>query len=163
VHRLIDQWRAQATYPEFRSRVRWFIKKYRPSAVLIEDTGQGPSLKAEIRHQNGMELLPIIREGDKVERLRRHRRAIRDGLVQLPHDAAWRAEFISEATQFPHGPFDDQVDALSQYLDWITEHPNLKERPPMAIAQGQDGHGRPVRPWWGSQVCNAGSSMRRWY
>ena len=151
-HWLFDQWREQATYPELRSQVRLFIRKYRPSAVLIEDTGQGPSLRAEIRPQDGMELVPIIPTGDKVERLRRHRRAIRDGLVQLPHDAAWRAEFISEATQFPYGPFDDQVDALSQYLDWITEHPNLEGRPSMAIAQGCDGHGRPVRPWWGGQV-----------
>jgi predicted phage terminase large subunit-like protein len=162
-HRLLDQWREQATYPEFRSQVRLFIRKYRPSAVLIEDTGQGPSLRAEIRPQNGMEVVPIIPEGDKVVRLRRHRRTIRDGLVQLPQDAAWHAEFISEATQFPYGPFDDQVDALSQYLDWITEHPNLEERPSMAIAEGCDGHGRPVRPWWSGQVGSAGLSMRRSY
>ena len=57
----------------------------------------------------------------------------------------------------------DQVDALSQYLDWITEHPNLEGRPSMAIAQGCDGHGRPVRPWWGGQVGSAGWSMRYSY
>jgi phage terminase large subunit-like protein len=133
------------------------------SAVLIEDTGQGPSLKGEIRPHNGRELVPIIPHGDKVERLRRHRRTIRDGLVKLPQGAPWHAEFISEVTQFPYGPFDDQVDALSQYLDWITEHPNLEERPSMAIAQGCDGHGRPVRPWWTGQVGSAGWSMRRSY
>ena len=163
VHRLLDQWREQARYPELRSQVRRFMREYRPSAVLIEDTGQGPSLRAEIRPQNGMEVVPIIPAGDKVERLRRHRRAIRDGLVQLPQGAAWRAEFISEATQFPYGPFDDQIDALSQYLDWITEHPDREERPSMAIAQGCDGQGRPVRPWWSGQVGSAGWSMRRSY
>jgi predicted phage terminase large subunit-like protein len=143
-HLLLDQWREQASYPEFRSQARLFIRKYRPSAVLIEDTGQGPSLRAEIKAQNGMELVPIIPVGDKIERLRRHRRAIRDGLVQLPQGAAWHAEFISEATQFPYGPFDDQMDALSQYLNWIAEHPNPHKRPPMAIIQGVDSQGRPI-------------------
>jgi predicted phage terminase large subunit-like protein len=147
VHLLLDQWREQASYPEFRSQARLFIRKYRPSAVLIEDTGQGPSLRAEIKLQNGLELVPIIPVGDKIERLRRHRRAIRNGLVQLPRGAAWHAEFISEATQFPYGPFDDQMDALSQYLDWIAENPNPPKRPPMAICQGIDSQG-PIRSSW---------------
>jgi hypothetical protein len=99
--------------------------------------------------------VPIIPVGDKIECLRRHRRAIRDGLVQLPQGAAWHAEFISEATQFPYGHFDDQMDALSQYLDWIAEHPNLKERPPMAITQGFDGHGRPLRSSWSGTSIQA--------
>jgi predicted phage terminase large subunit-like protein len=154
-HLLLDQWREHASYPEFRSQAWRFIGKYRPSAVLIEDTGQGPSLSAEIRPQNGMELVPITPLGDKVERLRRHRRAIRRGLVRLPQNAAWRAEFISEATQFPYGPFDDQMDALSQYLDWIAEHPNPPKRPPMAICQGVDSQGRPIRSSWSGASTQA--------
>jgi predicted phage terminase large subunit-like protein len=109
VHLLLDQWREHASYPELRSQARLFRRKYRPSAVLIEDTGQGPSLSSEIRPQNGMELVLITPVGDKVERLRRHRRAIRSGLVRLPQNAAWRAEFISEATQFPYAPFDPGI------------------------------------------------------
>jgi predicted phage terminase large subunit-like protein len=173
-HQLLDQWREQARYPEFRSQAWRFIRTYRPSAVLIEDTGQGPSLSSEIKPQNGMELVLITPLGDKVERLRRHRRAIRSGLVRLPQGAAWRAEFISEATQFPYGPFDDQMDALSQYLDWIAEHPNPPKRQPMAICQGVDSQGRPIRSSWSGastqargvgavQLGSAGWSMRRSY
>ena len=172
-HLLLDQWREQASYPEFRSEVRRFIRVHRPSAVLIEDTGQGPSLSAEISPQNGMELVLITPLGDKVERLRRHRRAIRRGLVQLPQSAAWRAEFISEATEFPYGPYDDQMDALSQYLDWIAEHPNPPMRPPMAICQGVDSQGRPLPSCSGAskqargigvlRLGSTGWSMRRSY
>ncbi len=82
---------------------------------------------------------------NKVERLRKHRRIIRDRLVQLPHDALWREDFLQEATLFPYSPFDDQVDALSQYLAWITANPNPQKRPPMATAQAMDSQGRPVR------------------
>jgi predicted phage terminase large subunit-like protein len=144
-HLLLDQWREQATYSEFRTQAWLFIRKYRPSVVLIEATGQGPALSSDIRLQLGMEVVMITPAGDKVERLRKHRRTIRCGLVQLAQDAVWYQAFIDEAVQFPYGPFDDQMDALSQYLAYIAEHPNLKKRPPMAIIQATDSYGRPIR------------------
>ena len=143
-HLLLDQWREHVIYGDFRSAARRFIRKYRPSVVLIEDTGQGPALIQDIKPQNGMELVPITPSGDKIERLRKHRRTIRGGLVQLPQGAPWYDEFITEAMQFPYGPFDDQMDALSQYLNWIAEHPNPHKRPAMATAQGVDSQGRVI-------------------
>jgi predicted phage terminase large subunit-like protein len=140
-HLLVGQWREHATYREFRSAAQRFVRKYRPSVVLIEATGQGPALISDLKPQNGMEVVPITPAGDKVERLRKHRGTIRRGLVQLPQGAPWYDEFISEATQFPYGPFDDQMDALSQYLNWMTKHPNPHKRPPMAIIQGVDSQG----------------------
>jgi predicted phage terminase large subunit-like protein len=145
-HLLLDQWREQATYGESRSAVCRFIRKYRPSVVLIEATGQGPSLLSEIKPQIGMEFVPITPAGEKIERLRKHRRTIRRGLVQLPQGAPWYDEFISEAAQFPYGPFNDQIDAMSQYLNWIAEHPNPGKRPPLALIQSVDLQGRPIRP-----------------
>jgi predicted phage terminase large subunit-like protein len=141
-HLLLDQWREHTTYGDFWSAAQWFIRKYRPSVVLIEATGLGPALISDIKPQNGMELVQITPAGDKVERLRKHRRTIRHGLVQLARGALWYDEFMTEATQFPHGRFDDQMDALSQYLNWIAEHPNPPKRPPIATAQGVDSRGR---------------------
>jgi predicted phage terminase large subunit-like protein len=143
-HLLLDQWREQAAHDEFRSAARRFIRTYRPSVVLVEATGLGPALISDIKPQNGMDLVQITPSGDKVERLRKHRRTIRDGLVQLAQGASWYGEFISEATQFPSGPFDDQMDALSQYLNWIAEHPNPHKRPPMALIQRAGSQGRPL-------------------
>jgi predicted phage terminase large subunit-like protein len=143
-HLLLDQWREQTTYREFRSEAQRFIPTYRPSVVLIEDTGHGPALISDIRPQSGMELVAITPSGDKVERLRKHRRVIRREFVQLARNSLWYNEFISEATQFPYGPFDDQIDALSQYLNWIAEHPNPHKRLPMATGQGVDSEGRTI-------------------
>jgi predicted phage terminase large subunit-like protein len=140
-HLLLDQWREHTTYGDFRSAAQCFIRKYRPSVVLIEATGLGPALISDIKPQNGMEVAPITPAGDKVERLRKHRRTIRQGLVKLAQGAVWYDEFVAEATQFPYGPFDDQIDALSQYLNWIAEHPNPPKRPPMATVQGTDSRG----------------------
>jgi len=64
-HLLLDQCREQAPYSEFRSQAWLFIRKYRPSVVLIEDTGQGPALSSDIT-----QVVPVTPIGDKVERLR---------------------------------------------------------------------------------------------
>jgi predicted phage terminase large subunit-like protein len=145
VHLLLDQWREQANYRELRWQFRRFVRKYRPSVVLIEATAQGPSLMSEIKPQNGMDVVAINPSEDKIERLRKHRKVIRSGLVQLPEGALWHQEFLDEATEFPYGAFDDQMDALSQYLSWIVEHPNPHERPAVTTIQGVDSQGRPFR------------------
>ena len=36
----------------------------------------------------------------------------------LPKSAPWLDEFRSELLQFPDGRHDDQVDSLSQFLNW---------------------------------------------
>ena len=113
--------------------------------MLIEATGHGPALNSDIKPQKGMELVPITPSGDKVERLHKHRLTIRRGLVQLAQGASWYGEFIREATEFPYGPFDDQMDALSQYLTWIAEHPNPPPRPRMALIQRAGSQGGPTR------------------
>jgi len=99
----------------------------------------------KIKPRPGMEVVKIRQPGeDKVERLRKHRALIRDGLVQPSAGALWLEDFIAELTLFPYVPFDDQVDAMTQYLNWITTNPNPKKRPPIGIIQGVDYQGRPI-------------------
>jgi hypothetical protein len=93
---------------------------------LIEDTGQGPALLSEIRAQTGMTVHAIIPVDEKIERIGRHLPTIRAGRIQLPEDATWREEFISEMSLFPYAGFDDQVDATAQYLEWIAAHPGSR-------------------------------------
>ncbi len=59
-HLLLEQWREQARYPDLRDAVRRMIKRHHASAVLIEDTNQGPSLLSEIRPRPGMGVYPIM-------------------------------------------------------------------------------------------------------
>jgi len=141
---LIDQWREQATYREFRAEVLRFIRGRRPSAVLIEETAQGPALASEIRARKDMQIVLITPVEDKVSRIRRHLRTIRGGIIRLPEHAPWRPDFIAELTTFPNGSFDDQVDALTQFLDWIAQNPVLTKRSPRALAGGFSGHGIPL-------------------
>ena len=63
----------------------------------------------------------------KIERLLRHIDVIRGGRVKPPHDAHWREIWDLEIDEFPHGPFDDQIDAMSQALDFLCGNPNLRK------------------------------------
>jgi predicted phage terminase large subunit-like protein len=140
-HQLLEQWREQARYPDFRDAVRRMIKRHRPSAVLIEDSNQGPPLLCEIRPRPGMSLHPITPSGDKIERVRKHQAIIRSGGIQLPSDAVWRESFVTEWTLFPCTGFDDQVDATVQYLEWISRNsaPCKRERPAVGVMSNSRG------------------------
>ena len=63
-------------------------------------------------------------QGDKVMRMHAQTAVpgldpgIENGFVRLPQEAPWLAEYLHELALFPHGRFDDQVDATAQFLDW---------------------------------------------
>jgi predicted phage terminase large subunit-like protein len=142
-HALLDQWRAQAPYKEFRGEVRRFVNKYRPSAILVEATGQGPALISEIGPRTGMEIIQTTPWQDKVSRLRPHIKLVRAGNVLLPQNARWVDEFLAEVVDFPNDLFDDQVDAMTQFLDWISKNPYPQKRPLQALIAGAHSNGQP--------------------
>ena len=58
----------------------------------------------------------------------------------LPDKAAWLDEFRTELLAFPNGRYDDQVDALSQFLEWLARR-RQRER-----SRGEfEGRGRAER------------------
>jgi hypothetical protein len=63
---------------------------------------------------------------------------IDDGELLIPHQARFLAEFRREIMEFPAGSHDDQVDALSQFLNWV-RRPGLVAA---ALDAAQNG-GRP--------------------
>jgi predicted phage terminase large subunit-like protein len=128
-HYLVNQWREQCDFAVLRSLLLRYFKRYRPSAILIERTANGPALNSMMTHKLQEIIHEVIPKGSKTSRLRRNIDTILARKIVLPESAAWRAEFIAEFVAFPHGDFTDQVDATTQYLDWIGGNP-LLERPP---------------------------------
>jgi hypothetical protein len=53
--------------------------------------------------------------------------------VHLPEGTDWRGAFIAELVSFP-SEFDDQVDAMTQYLTFMATNPHLELPPKRAIA-----------------------------
>lgn len=89
------------------------------SRVLIEDKANGSAIVDTMR-QRISGIIPVTPEGGKESRGQAIQPAVESGHVFLPEGAPWLEDFITELGNFPAGAHDDQVDALSQALIYMT-------------------------------------------
>jgi len=61
----------------------------------------------------------VIPRLDKAIRLDTVTPLLEEGLIYVPQEAPWLLNFKRELEAFPTGKYDDQVDALSQFLDFV--------------------------------------------
>ena len=82
------------------------------------------ALLQDLRHDlpRGMPR-PIGRkpEGSKADRMVAESAKIEAGHVYLPREAPWLDTFMLELLAFPNGRYDDQVDSVSQFLNWAAQ------------------------------------------
>lgn len=116
---VLDVTVVRAEYPDLRRMVTRMAREYGADAVLMEDKASGQSLIQDIRWQGeGVPIVPVMPVQDKVTRFAAVSAMIEAGMVSLPVEAVWLAAFETEVMGFPNAKHDDQVDALSQYLNW---------------------------------------------
>jgi predicted phage terminase large subunit-like protein len=121
---LIGQWREQAGYEEAEEALQIFYRRYRPARILIERTGFGSALGRRPKVRKIIDgIVPDSRS--KIERLYAHIKHIRGGHIRLPQGGELTDAFIEEFVNFPAGEHDDQVDATTQYLDFMVTSPSL--------------------------------------
>lgn len=116
--------RQRMTIPVLRTVTIDHARTFRAETLLIEDQASGTQLIQLLRAEGHRGVpLPIARrpDRDKLSRALGVAAMIEAGRVHLPTDAPWLAEFRSELLGFPNSRFDDQVDALSQLLDWVRQ------------------------------------------
>jgi predicted phage terminase large subunit-like protein len=124
-HYLIDQFCDQCDAEELRRAFWRFVRKYNPSVALIENTANGPALYSMVRRKANFEIKLITpRHDSKAVRFIDHLPKIRNKHIHLPEFAVWREAFMAEVVAFP-GEFDDQVDAMTQYLDFMDTDPTI--------------------------------------
>jgi predicted phage terminase large subunit-like protein len=119
---LLELVRVRLDFPALKRKVievyeRW--AEYQKPTILIEDAGSGTSLIQELYGQH-IPAVPIRPEGDKVMRMSAQSAKIEAGAVHLPRRAPWLDDLRSEILAFPHGLHDDQVDSISQALNWFS-------------------------------------------
>jgi predicted phage terminase large subunit-like protein len=124
-HYLIDMFSAKCDYVRLWEALDYLVRRYPPAMILIEDTSSGSALIAQAEARLPYNVRGVVPTGSKSERLRRHFRTIRDRLIFLPVSADWGPVWIEEIVAFPNGEYDDQVDALSMYLDYMASRPSL--------------------------------------
>lgn len=105
-------------YPQLKSTAVSHAADWGANAVLIEDKASGQSLIQDLRRETQLPVIAITPKGDKLTRASAVSATIEAGKVSLPEHAAWLTDFEIELMTFPNAPHDDQVDSLSQYLEW---------------------------------------------
>ena len=119
---LLDVWRQKVEFTGLWKAVRLLAREWHPTALLIEDAGNGTALIQRLQNEQPHGVAsPIGRRPklDKRSRLDAASSMIEAGDLWLPSEAPWLATFKSELLGFPSTRHDDQVDALSQLLNWV--------------------------------------------
>jgi predicted phage terminase large subunit-like protein len=117
---ILDVVRARFEYPALRSMAQSYYHRYLPSYVLIENKSSGQALLQDLKNSH-LPVIALLPKTDKISRLYAVLGFIESGLIALPCEAPWLLELVSELTSFPHAPHDDQVDALTQFLEWFSK------------------------------------------
>lgn len=129
---LLDQTRARLDFPATLQAVRSMSKKW-PSATLklVEDKANGSAVIASLQREIGG-FIPIEPEGGKIARCHAITAQVEGGNVYVPHPhiAGWVSGLLDECVSFPSGKNDDQVDSLTQALNWQKPLPR-----PRALSQ----------------------------
>jgi predicted phage terminase large subunit-like protein len=167
-HLLWDEFRAQCGLDELWHAFRRLARRT-PSAILIENTANGPALIERAKRFGRYHVVPIVPSRlSKIDRLRRHIRVIQDGHIHLRHGADWVSEYIEEMCEFPSGPFDDQVDATTQYLEYMSQGPTLMASPSRGLCAGWFSRGplrgpdAPAHKQAPGLVLRTGATMKPW-
>jgi predicted phage terminase large subunit-like protein len=116
---VLDVLRVQLEFPELRRRVLHEADRYEAETVLIEQSSSGYALSQDLRREGLLRPISFTPKLDKVARLEGHSAKLEAGYVRLPERAPWLDDFKTELLAFPRGRYDDQVDALSQFLEWL--------------------------------------------
>jgi predicted phage terminase large subunit-like protein len=118
---LLDVFRKRLIYPLLKRKVKELNEIHRPQRILIEDKASGTQLIQDLQ----AECVPQVRPyeppsgTDKIMRLNAQTGWFENGLVFLPRNAPWLADYVAELTGVPGTKHDDQVDSTTQALDHL--------------------------------------------
>jgi predicted phage terminase large subunit-like protein len=107
---------------EFNDLVRFVgevYSAYTPDYVVIEKSLHGLPVLQELRRGTGIPVLGVTPIGDKVSRAQVILPWCECGRIRFPAGAPWVEDALDEICQFPHGRFDDRVDAFVGCVTWL--------------------------------------------
>jgi predicted phage terminase large subunit-like protein len=117
---LLDLVRDRWEVPELRQFVVRLSNEWDVEETVIEETELGRTLAQDLRRLG--DLRPRLHKPTAGKQSRLEVQSVRfeTGRVHLPSTAPWLATYVQELLAFPFGKHDDQVDATSQALAFLT-------------------------------------------
>ena len=118
--RLLDQARGRWSFTATCQQVQRMAARWpQATATLVEDKANGPAVIDALR-STVAGLVPVQPQGGKEVRAAAVQPLVEAGNVHLPAWEPWVGDLMEELAGFPRSPHDDQVDALTQALTWLT-------------------------------------------
>lgn len=120
---LLDQFRDRVSNKEMVEAVLDMKRRWpMTGAVIIELKAAGPEVKKAVEYRIPG-VIGKIPQGSKEARAASVSYRIQAGNVFLPGEvsAPWKLDFLEEVCAFPNYPYDDQVDALTQALEYFED------------------------------------------
>jgi predicted phage terminase large subunit-like protein len=124
-HYVIDVMRQRLDPVQARDAAVRLTQYHKPGVILIEDASSGPGLARMLSERGHRSELRPTRGRDKEERFQTHLHMFVEGRVFVKRNEPWTVDLVNEWMRFPFGRHDDQVDAMSQYLDWFAERSRI--------------------------------------
>ena len=127
---ILDVLRRRLGFPELRRTTTAHAQLHSAKVLLVEDQASGQQLIQMLRDEQPRGVPQPVAckpEGDKKTRVAAISSMIEAGQLWLPDDAPWLSDFRNELLSFPSSRFDDQVDALSQLLIWVSRQQRMHE------------------------------------
>jgi len=141
--------RDRLDFPGLKRKVIEVYERWRPfcqPSLLVEDAGSDTGLLQELRDCS-IPAIPVRPKDDKIMRMSAQCAKIEAGAVHLPRNAPWLGDLKAEVLAFPHGQHDDQVDSISQALNWLSyrrPEPMWSSLPPLGSSRsGRFGYQPP--------------------
>ena len=125
---ILDLYRAKLEFPELIIAVKDSISKWKPQSILVEDKSSGQSLIQTLKNEIKTPIIAIKPKFDKITRFASHTPLFETGKIFINENAKWRIEFEKELLSFPKSSNDDQIDALSQALNYLKQRISIKVR-----------------------------------
>ena len=117
---LVDRDTRKMNFSTTKAAIRSMMKKYDAHCCLIEKKANGAAIIEELRGEfTIIEISPDW--GDKVARAQACSPMVEAGLCYLPSKEVWAVKIQNLAAKFPNADKDD-IDAMSQYLNWRRKH-----------------------------------------
>lgn len=133
---ILDQLRGRWSFTESAAKVKELAERVRvrfprtAPRILIEDKANGPAVIDALKHEVSG-IVPVEPDGSKEARAHAVTALFEAGNVLLPDRslAPWVDEYRLELTRFPSGAHDDQVDATTQALRYLSAGHRLNIAP----------------------------------
>ena len=133
---LMHVWRGRREFPALWCKLIELAREHKPYQILIEQAGPGLHMIQELRANPvpGVPLPKGIRpQGDKLVRMEAQAARFESGhQVHLPKEAPWLDEFLHELLASRTARHDDQIDSVSQFLNWAEDRHRFEPTGPFS-------------------------------